>query len=120
MSLLAHRGHDDRPWGSFDRFTQNESSTVKLLTVAPNKRLSLQQHAHRSEYWRVISGSGSAHIGDKEYTAQPGDEFEVPTGTLHRLTAGPTGLLILEIALGDFDETDIVRLEDDFGRTAGP
>lgn len=120
MTLLEHRGHDDRPWGFFNQFTHNEVSTVKIIDVAPEKRLSLQTHAHRSEFWHVISGTGIATIDTKEHAATEGDEFEIPSGTKHRLTAGKEGLKVLEIALGEFDEDDINRLEDDFGRIEMP
>ncbi len=88
MTLLAYRGHDDRPWGFFDQFTHNEASTVKIIVVAPGKRLSLQTHAHRAEFWHIISGAGIATVDTQEHTAVAGDEFEVPAGTKHRLTAG--------------------------------
>ncbi len=120
MPLLHNRLHDDRPWGSFDQFTENEPTTIKVITVAPGKRLSLQKHAHRSEYWRVLAGSGTARVGDTEYPAKINAEFEIPIGTIHRLGAGPEGITVLEIAFGSFDEKDITRLEDDFGRTANP
>jgi|SRR5665213_3268220 len=116
MSLLTQREHEERPWGSFDRFTRGEASTVKIITVAAGKRLSLQYHQKRSEFWRVLAGSGTATIGSEEKPAAIGDEFEIAAGAQHRLAAGPEGLTVLEIAFGDFDEGDIVRVEDDFGR----
>jgi mannose-6-phosphate isomerase-like protein (cupin superfamily) len=116
MSLLSHRDHGDRPWGSFDRFTLNEPSTVKIVRVSAGKRLSLQKHAHRAEFWRVIEGSGEATVGDEVKEVKAGDEVEIPLGALHRLAGGPDGIAVLEIALGTFDESDIERVEDDFGR----
>ena len=116
MALLTERYREDRPWGSFDRFTHDELSTVKIVRVAAGKRLSLQRHAKRAEFWRVIEGAGTVTIGDEQKPAAVGDEFEIPTGTLHRLEGGPDGIAVLEIALGQFDESDIVRVEDDFGR----
>ena len=118
MTLLNNRAHDDRPWGSFDRFTNNEQSTVKILTIKPSQRLSLQTHAKRSEFWHILSGAGVVTIDDTEHAAAPGDEFEIPVGARHRVAAGDAGMQFLEIALGEFDEADIVRLEDDYGRTA--
>jgi len=118
MSLLNARDNEDRPWGSFDRFTHGEASTVKIITVSPDHRLSLQYHAKRSEFWRVLSGSGIASINGEDKPAKAGDEFEIGVGVKHRLAAGPEGITVLEIALGDFDENDIVRVEDDYGRTA--
>jgi mannose-6-phosphate isomerase len=121
MELLTNRYHEDRPWGSFDRFTANELSTVKFLHVDAGKRFSLQTHEHRSEFWKTIAGDGVASINGIDHELNMGDEIEIPVGTSHRLTGGPNGITVLEIALGHFDEEDIHRLEDDFGRvTAAP
>ena len=49
---------EDRPWGKFEQFTKNEQTTVKIITVNPDAPLSLQKHAKRKEFWRIISGSG--------------------------------------------------------------
>jgi mannose-1-phosphate guanylyltransferase len=116
MALLNNRDREERPWGSFERFTLGELSTVKIVRVLPAKRLSLQYHHKRSEFWRVIQGDGTVTIGEEEYPAHTGDEFEIPIETKHRLAAGEEGIVILEIGLGDFDESDIVRIDDDFGR----
>jgi mannose-1-phosphate guanylyltransferase/mannose-1-phosphate guanylyltransferase/mannose-6-phosphate isomerase len=117
MALLPNRDREDRPWGSFERFTHGELSTVKIITVLPGKRLSLQYHHKRAEFWRVLEGSGTVTLGDTECAAKVGDEFEIAVEMKHRLAGGEAGITILEIGLGDFDEADIVRVEDDFGRT---
>ncbi len=105
-----------KPWGSYERFTQNEASTVKLLNLNPGASISLQRHASRKEFWRVLAGKGTAVVGEAELAAVPGASFTVEVGQAHRLIAGGEGLTILEISLGDFDESDIVRLEDAYGR----
>ena len=117
MNVLTTREHEDRPWGAFDRFTHNELSTVKIIIVNAGEAFSLQRHAHRSEWWKILSGSGTITVGDVESPAHPGDEFTIPQGTIHRAEGGPEGLTFLEIALGTFDETDIERLSDKYGRS---
>ncbi len=106
----------ERPWGNFRQFTKNTLSTVKIVTVKPGEILSLQTHAKRSEFWHVISGSGVCEIGDKKFDLTAGDEHNISLGAKHRLNAGSSGLQILEISFGDFDEEDIIRLEDKYGR----
>lgn len=106
-----------RPWGSFERFTLNSASTVKMLEVDPDASISLQRHSHRSEFWRVVSGEAVATLDGKTVNLKEGDSLLVPVGTVHRLTGGSGGARILEIATGDFSENDIVRLEDKWGRT---
>jgi len=117
MEGLSNYEKEIRPWGNFERFTLNESSTVKIITVSPNEELSLQTHEHRDEHWRVLQGSGEVTIGDAKLPATVGDEFYIPRTTKHRIAGGTTGLQILEIATGQFDEADITRLEDRYGRT---
>jgi mannose-6-phosphate isomerase-like protein (cupin superfamily) len=107
---------EERPWGNFRRFTNNTPSTVKIITVKPNEELSLQSHAKRAEFWRVISGSGMWEVDEMKQNFSIGDEKFVPQGSKHRLIAGRNGIEILEIALGDFNEEDIVRYEDKYGR----
>lgn len=106
----------ERPWGNFRQFTHNELSTVKILRVKPNEILSLQSHHHREEFWHVISGSGWVEIGDTKIAAKRGDEYEIKVEEKHRLSAGPEGIEVLEIATGNFDELDIVHFEDKYGR----
>ncbi len=107
---------EERPWGAFEQFTHNEPSTVKLIHVSPTGRLSLQRHQKRDEFWRVVSGSPRITIGDIVTIANVGDEFSIPKGTIHRIESPDSASVILEIATGDFDESDIERLEDTYGR----
>src|SRR3989344_5946606 len=105
-----------RPWGQFEQFTHNEASTVKLHTINPNSSLSLQYHNHRAEFWRIISGHPSITIGESTIVAKPGDEFMVPILEKHRIETKEEASQILEIAYGEFDESDIIRVEDKYGR----
>jgi mannose-6-phosphate isomerase-like protein (cupin superfamily) len=107
---------EERPWGNFRQFTHNTPSTVKLITVKPNEVLSLQSHTKRSEFWKVVRGGGFVEIDAKKYEVSEGDEYEIPLGARHRMGAGRGGLVMLEIALGEFDENDIIRYEDKYGR----
>jgi mannose-6-phosphate isomerase-like protein (cupin superfamily) len=116
MEGLNNYQKEDRPWGNFERFTLNEKTTVKIITVNAGEAISLQTHDNREEFWRVIGGSGTIHIGGQDKEAHVGDMFFTPKNTEHRITGGPEGLLCLEIAFGEFDEKDIKRLEDRYGR----
>lgn len=117
MKGLSNYEKDIRPWGQFERFTLNEKSTVKIITVNAGEEFSLQTHAHRQEFWRILSGSGSITHGEEIVEGKPGDEFMIEQGLKHRAQGGAGGLVFLEVALGDFDEADIVRMEDKYGRT---
>ncbi len=116
MEGLNHYEKEERPWGNFERFTLNESTTVKIVTVKAGEAISLQTHEHRDEFWRVLTGSGKIMIDGTEHDAHEGDEFFSPRHAEHRVEGGPEGISFLEIAFGNFDEGDIHRLEDKYGR----
>ena len=118
--MMETRTHitETRPWGSFEQFTLNEPTTVKIITVNAGKKLSLQTHANRDEFWRIIAGSGFVTIGSERKAARLGDEFHIPRGTQHRAesSSGRENLRFLEICFGEFNENDETRIEDDYGR----
>tara|TARA_Y100000034_G_C6852289_1_gene386774 strand:- start:1086 stop:1427 length:342 start_codon:yes stop_codon:yes gene_type:complete len=113
---MKHKYLEERPWGNFEQFTFNEISTIKILNVKPNSRLSYQFHHKRDEFWRVIDGNGFIVLNDKEISVKKGNEFFIPKETKHRIFTKDNSLSIMEISYGEFDENDIVRLEDDYGR----
>ncbi|MFQ6069034.1 MAG: phosphomannose isomerase type II C-terminal cupin domain [Candidatus Aminicenantales bacterium] len=106
-----------RPWGKFRSFPYKAAKSIKIITVLPEKALSLQYHNHRAEFWVVLDSGLEVTLGDKVWKPQPGEEIFIPTKSPHRLRClGKTQARVMEIWLGDSDESDIVRLEDDFGR----
>lgn len=107
---------EERPWGKFEKFVENQTCTVKLINVNPYSRLSLQYHNKRKEFWKIIEGSAEVEIDEKKYMVNSGDNITIPLGARHRIKALDKKCLILEISFGEFDESDIVRLEDDYDR----
>ena len=108
---------DQRPWGQFEQFVRNEAVTVKIITVNPGQRLSLQTHGHRDEMWQILDSPLEIQVGDRTWAAQRGERAWVPMGCRHRIANhGKQSGRLLEIAFGVFDEDDIERLEDDYNR----
>ena len=108
--------HETRPWGDFVKYVENSPCTVKIITVNSGESFSLQYHKSRDEFWRIISGNGIATIGEEKLAIESKKEFFVPKGTLHRIEAGDQNVVFLEIAYGQFDESDIVRTKDKYNR----
>lgn len=107
----------ERPWGQFEQYVSNRRVTVKIITVNPGHRLSLQQHSQRGEMWQVLDDPIEVTVGERTWSAGTGEVVWVPVGAVHRMTnQGERPGRLLEVAFGDFDESDIVRLEDDYAR----
>lgn len=110
----------ERPWGDFQQFVSNEQVTVKIITVQPGHRLSLQRHDQRGEMWQVLDVPIDITVDDRAWTASPGETIWVPRGSTHRMgNSGPEPGRVLEVAFGHFDEGDIERLQDDYARSDG-
>lgn len=108
---------EERPWGRFQQFVTNEQVTVKIITVEPGHRLSLQRHGRRAEMWHVVDGPVDVIVDGRSWSAAPGESVWVPGGATHRLgNSGERTARLLEVAFGDFDEADIERLQDDYTR----
>ena len=107
---------EKRPWGGEEIFALNEKCSVKILNVKAGRRFSLQFHRHRREFWKFLDNPAKITIGKKTRKVGKGFIVEVKSGELHRIEALKKDVRVLEISFGRFDEKDIVRLEDDYGR----
>lgn len=108
----------DRPWGYYEVLMEDAEHKVKRIVVYPGARLSLQRHRHRDEHWLIVSGEALLTLNTDEIVLGKGQSIDIPRGAVHRvLNTGKTDLVIVEVQTGDyFDESDIERLEDDYGR----
>lgn len=109
---------DKRPWGE-ELWLMNDQapSMVKIITVFPGECSSLQYHTNRDESWHIVSGNGKAIVNEDEIILTAGANCFVERGIKHRLIGGTENLVLVELAFGDFNENDVVRLEDKYNRT---
>lgn len=106
-----------RPWGGFTQFSLNEPVTVKIIEVKAKAELSLQRHAHRAELWVALDRGLQVEVDGRAWQPAVEEQVWIPAGATHRLSApGDQGGRILEVAFGHFDEDDIERLSDRYGR----
>jgi mannose-6-phosphate isomerase len=116
----AFRGRiveDVRPWGRFRRFPHKGASSIKIITVEPGGRLSLQYHEGRDEFWVVLDPGLEITVGERVWTASPDEEIFIPRRAPHRVrNIGSKPARFFEIWIGDSAESDIVRLSDDYDR----
>ena len=116
-----HRFHKKvhRPWGSYEGITNSDRFQVKRIMVNPGSKLSLQKHHHRAEHWIVVEGTALVTRGTEEILLTEDQSTYIPLGTIHRLeNPGVIPLEIIEVQTGSYlGEDDIVRLEDNYGRS---
>lgn len=107
-----------RPWGSFTVLADLADHKVKRIVVNPGAAISLQLHHHRSETWTFISGHGEVTLGERTETVGPERTVFIPARTKHRVrNTGDDPLVFIETQTGSsFDESDIIRFEDQYGR----
>jgi mannose-1-phosphate guanylyltransferase/mannose-6-phosphate isomerase len=108
-----------RPWGWYDSVDEGERFKVKRIQVKPGASLSLQMHHHRAEHWIVVKGTAEITNGDKVIILTENQSTYIPQGQTHRLAnPGKTALEIIEVQSGGYlGEDDIVRFEDNYGRS---
>lgn len=109
-----------RPWGWYDSIDEDKRFKVKRIQVKPGASLSLQKHHHRAEHWIVVSGTAEVTCGDKVVLLSENQSIYIPLGEVHRLAnPGKLPLEIIEVQSGSYlGEDDIVRFQDDYGRSS--
>lgn len=110
---------EERPWGWFETIEERENYKLKKIYVSPDQQFSLQYHNHREEHWVVVEGDGIITLNGITFPVNVGHSFKIGVKHVHRMKAGPNGVLFYEVQMGDkCEETDIERIEDDYGRTS--
>ena len=99
----------------------------KILMVQPNKRLSWQYHHRRAEIWKLVAGEAGVVTSDSDEEGSVvklslGEVIRLDCGKQHRLVGLNGWGMISEIwqhtdSRQPSDEDDIVRVQDDFGRS---
>lgn len=87
-----------KPWGWYRELFNTGWFWVKVIKVNDGHRTSWQWHRKRAE----------VHIGIK-----PRSFNYYGKRSIHEMTPG----LYIELAWGKTDESDIIRVSDDYGRT---
>ena len=108
----------DKPWGWELVWAEAEEYVGKLLFVRAGESLSLQYHEFKDESWLVQEGRARLELGEvghelETFEMSSGDAFRFRPRTVHRITA-IEDTLVIEVSTPQL--TDVVRLEDNYGR----
>jgi mannose-6-phosphate isomerase-like protein (cupin superfamily) len=108
-----------KPWGSEELLTSTDLYALKLIRVQKGSRPSLQFHRKKTESLYLLSGRLHVEMGESKDALSadeilPGECLDVPRGRVHRVSALEDSVII-EVSTPELD--DVVRIEDDYGRT---
>lgn len=127
VSLLNQQSREEhtlhrkvhRPWGWYDSIDEGGRFKVKRIQVNPKASLSLQKHHHRAEHWIVVQGTAEITRGSETLLLSENQSTYIPLGEVHRLAnPGSIPLEIIEVQSGGYlGEDDIVRFDDQYGRS---
>ena len=108
-----------RPWGFYTSVVEESRWQVKQIFVKPGEQLSLQMHHHRSEHWIVVKGTAKVEVNNTQSILTENESIYIPLGSKHRLiNPGKIPLILIEVQSGAYvGEDDIIRFEDNYGRT---
>jgi mannose-6-phosphate isomerase len=134
--LHAENFIEERPWGHFHQLTANRSGiAVKMMYVKRNEALSLQYHKKRDQLYLILDQGFRITVSDhpaeaivpdyvpylKYHLPAEDDLFLAKKGYIHRAEYFGPRLYgrFLDIAFGENDEEDIIRLVDKYRRGNG-
>ena len=110
----------EKPWGHEMIWAEGGPYLGKILVIEPGKRLSLQYHEAKDETILVQEGTLRLHLADDEGVVKvedlaSGEHRRVLAGRTHRFEATTERVTLVEVSTPEID--DVVRVEDDFGRS---
>lgn len=109
----------EKPWGYELLWAWGDRYAAKFLHIKAGHRLSLQYHRVKEETLLLVRGRLTLELetpdgGMARHDATPGQVFHIPPGRTHRLSAVDE-CDVLEVSTPELE--DLVRLQDDFGRS---
>lgn len=115
----------DTPWGKEKKWSALPGVNGKILEIKENHRTSLKFHPRKDEAFYVLSGKVKFQYADEEWlhyknvelkeeVLESGDSMCVQSNCVYRMHALEDSEVI---EIGSYgNETDAVRIEDDYGR----
>jgi mannose-6-phosphate isomerase-like protein (cupin superfamily) len=110
-----------KPWGEERWLAHTDRYAGKILILKKGHRLSLQYHEKKHEVQFVDSGRIRYTLGSvdrpgevEEIIVEAGSTVTLPPGAIHRMEALEDSRLF-EVSTPELE--DVVRLEDDYGRS---
>ena len=112
-------GYVEKPWGHERVWALNRHYAGKILFIKAGESLSLQYHEIKDETIRIASGRMRFRAGPsvdrlETHILDPGMSYEIPPRVVHQMEA-IDDCTVIEVSTPHL--TDVVRLEDRYGRS---
>jgi len=106
-----------KPWGWELWFAHSAKYVGKIIFLRKGHRLSKQFHRVKHETIYTDSGRWVLEIAGRKRQMKPGSHAVILPKVVHRFTAPYQDVRLLEVSTPQV--TDVVRLDDDYGRAPG-
>jgi mannose-6-phosphate isomerase-like protein (cupin superfamily) len=107
----------EKPWGYEIIWAETERYVGKILHINAGAKLSRQYHVKKDETFMVQTGEMDLEVGDgperRTLRMRQHQSFHCPPRTVHRMIA-VTDVDVIEVSTPEL--SDVVRLEDEYGR----
>ena len=104
-----------KPWGWELWFAQSKHYVGKIIFVKKGHRLSKQYHRYKHETVYAQDGVWVLELSEQKIRMTPGKAMAIRPGVVHRFTAPYEDVHLIEVSTPQ--TKDVVRLEDDYGRS---
>lgn len=107
--------YEQRRWGEYrvmdsSVFPDGAKALTKELIVRDGGQLSYQRHAHRSEVWTIVSGTGEVVLDGLVQQVRSGSVVQIPALAMHAARAIGGDMHVIEVQQGEtLVEEDIER-----------
>lgn len=106
----------EKPWGYEEIWAKTDKYVAKKIHINKGHRLSLQYHNKKEETIYVQDGTLLVVGEDGIYSfLSQGESLHIKPKVIHRFCATNQDVTIFEVSTTELD--DVVRLEDDYGRS---
>lgn len=107
----------EKPWGHEIIWAKTEFYIGKILFIKHGHQLSLQYHNVKDETILVQYGVLTLELDGDTFLLQPGQSQHIQSKSIHRMRADSEDVSVIEVSTIQLN--DVVRIQDDYGRTNG-
>ncbi|MDD5688315.1 MAG: cupin [Elusimicrobia bacterium] len=104
-----------KPWGYEKWFAFTKNYVGKILFIKKGRRLSKQYHKVKHETIYTLSGKYIMELRNTKKLMKQSSVIVIPPKKIHRMYAKFCDVTLVEVSTPEV--WDVVRMEDDYGRT---